>query len=147
MLGVLFALVILTRVMGGLLSTVAQSVRALGNAEREVGLMELARERMRQIQRDAENGDAPTLGESSGYFAEPYDHMRWQITAEYFAYPLPESMAHEAVREAQRRSPVFGPASLRLVVLRVFDEAGTEALDPFTIIAPEAQPPRGVPAP
>ena len=152
LLEVLIALVVFTTVMGALLTTVSQSVRALGDAEREVELMELARERMRQLQRDAENGTAPPLGESSGFFAEPYDHMRWQITAEYFAYPLPANTTNEQLVEARRRSPVFAEregqsSSLRLVVLRVFDESGTEVLDPFTIIAADAERPRGVSAP
>lgn len=152
LLEVLIALVVFTTVMGALLSTVSQSVRALGDAEREVELMELARDQMRQVQLDSENGTAPPLGESSGFFAEPYDHMRWQITAEYFAYPLPANMTHKQVAEARRRSLVFAerdnqPSSLRLVVLRVFDESGTEALDPFTIIAADADRPRGGSAP
>lgn len=152
LLEVLIALVVFTTVMGGLLSTLSQSVRALGNAEIEVELMELARERMRKIQRDAENGTAPPLGESSGLFAEPYDHMRWQVTSEYFAYPLPARMTNDEIEEARRRSPVFAephgdPSSLRLVVLRVFDESGIEVLDPFTIITADAERPRGVASP
>ena len=59
LLEVLIALVVFTTVMGALLSTVSQSVRALGDAEREVELMELARDRMRQVQLDSENGSAP----------------------------------------------------------------------------------------
>lgn len=147
LLEVLIALVVFTTVMGGLLSTVSQSVRALGSAEREVELMELAQARIREIQQAAESGSAPVLGESDGFFAEPYDHMRWELRVEYFGFPLPENTSTRAAAEARERSAIFSvrtaePTSLRLVVLRVYDEAGAEVLDPFTILTADAGAPR-----
>jgi type II secretion system protein I len=139
LLEVLVALAIFTTVMGGLLSTMSQSVRALGAAENEVELLELAQERMRTIQREADTGSPPELGESDGFFPEPHDHMRWTLQVDYFGFPLPQRMSAAEVAEARERSAVFSekedqPTSLRLVVLRVYDEAGHEVFDPFTIL-------------
>lgn len=152
LLEVLIALVVFTTVMGGLLSAVSQGVRALGAAEREVALMELAQEQIRQIQSDAETGQAPELGEREGFFAEPYEQVRWQLVVEYFAYPLPERMSYAELAAARERSAIFAdsvgqPTSLRLVVLRVFDESGFELLDPFTILTSDTEKSAGLRAP
>jgi prepilin-type N-terminal cleavage/methylation domain-containing protein len=147
LLEVLIALVVFTTVMGGLLTAVSQAVRALGSAEREVEIMQLAQDQIREIQLEAETGSPPPLGESGGSFPEPYDHMRWEIRVDYFPYPLPELMTAAQVQNARERSAMFAhgpeqPTSLRLVVLRVYDEFGVEFLDPFTILAADSEAPQ-----
>lgn len=143
LLEVLVALVIFATVMGGLLSTVSQAVRALGSAESEVQVMELAQERIRELQREAESGVQPDLGESEGAFPEPWDHLRWKLSVRYFAFPTPEGLSFEQLRDMRERSAMFAgapgqPTSLRLVVLRVLDDAGEELLDPFSIVTADS---------
>lgn len=146
LLEVLIALTIFSMVMGMLLQTVSQNIRALSSAEREIELMELAHDRIRQIQAEAGTGQIPELGDSAGAFNPPWEDLRWELLVERFAMPLPEDLSLARVQRAEESSPVFGDGEgvgdspLRLVVLRVYDEFGNELIDPFVVLAAEASP-------
>ncbi len=140
LLEVLMALVVFVTVMGGLLKLVSQNVRALANARNEIELMELVESEMRAIQADAEYGQAPELGETEGTFEPPFDHFRWQLSVDYFTFDLPERLTEAQIAAAESRSDMFArdaseqDSSVRVVVMRVFDEFGDEPVDPFVIL-------------
>ena len=150
MLEVLVALVVFSTVMGALLQVVSQNVHALGSAEREVELTELARTQVRSVRAEAAAGRSPELGVTEGEFDEPWEHMRWELSVESFRFPLPEGLSRKKLVEAEKRSQMFGEAEsspLHLVVLRVFDEFGDEAIDPFVILTADTEQPPGATGP
>ena len=140
LLEVLIALVVFVTVMGGLIKLVSQNVRALGSARNEVELMEVVERELRVIQADAEHGQLPELGETVGEFEPPFDHFRWELSVQYFALALPDELSEREFAAATARSSIFGDrdaaaqSSVRLVVMRVFDEFGGEPVDPFVIL-------------
>ena len=149
LLEVIIALTIFSTVMGMLLQTVSQNVRALSAAEREIELMELARERVRQIQSDAASGQPPELGSSAGAFDSPWEHLRWELLVEPFAVRLPNTVIEARLESVETSSRIFGSddgetgadSPLRLVVLRIYDEFGDEPIDPFVILTAAVDPP------
>jgi prepilin-type N-terminal cleavage/methylation domain-containing protein len=141
LLEVLIALIIFVTVMGGLIKLVSQNVRALGNARIEIELLELVESEMRSIQADAAYGKVPDLGETNGEFEAPFDHFRWERRVDYFSFALPEALSAADYTRATARSSVFGnrgaaehESSVRVVVMRVFDEFGGQPVDPFVIL-------------
>ena len=147
LLEVLIALVVFVTVMGGLIKIVSQNLRALGNARNEVELMELVESEMRVIQADAEYGRVPDIGETRGQFEPPFDHFRWELRVDYFTFDLPERLTEAQFAAAEARSGIFGTrdvfeqeSSVRVVVMRVFDEFGGEPVDPFVILTADPDP-------
>ena len=144
LLEVLIALVIFVTVMGGLIRLVSQNVRALANARDEIELMVRVESQMRAMQVDAEYGRVPDVGETKGPFEPPFDHFRWELLIDYFVFNLPESLTDAQFAAAAARSDIFGTrdaldgqSSVRVVVMRVYDQFGDEPFDPFVILIAE----------
>jgi hypothetical protein len=77
--------------MGALLQYLQDHLVSLGDARRDLEGAALAAEKLRELQRDAEEGILPDS--DSGEFEAPYDYLRWEQIVKPETIPLPPEMA------------------------------------------------------
>jgi prepilin-type N-terminal cleavage/methylation domain-containing protein len=91
LLEVMIAIVVLGLVMGTLIERVTQNLGRLAEARLELRALQLAEERMRELESDARSGSLPELGRSAGDFDAPDDDLAWELEVEGWNVPFPRS--------------------------------------------------------
>jgi prepilin-type N-terminal cleavage/methylation domain-containing protein len=151
LLEVLIAVVVFGLVMGILQEYVSESLRRLSGARDELIAGELGQTTLREVAARIERGEP--VNPESGRYEKP-DYMRYELTVEPYAVPLPRDVK----AEQRPLSSIFVAGSdpsatpLRRIVLRVYrEELGVESAVPLVAVVsipvaqPEAQDPGAAP--
>ena len=135
LLEVMVAVFVVAVVMGAALTFVQQNLARIVDARLELRALQLAEERMREIQSEANDGQLPAPGSSSGVFDE--EGFAWEQEVEPYVVPTPPEYAGEGpapsvfdVRTMRQREPTL----LRVSLWVYPEDRDAAGFDPFVAI-------------
>lgn len=136
-------MLIVSLVFGLLLESVTRNLADLGRARLEARAMQLAEQRVREVEQEIKAGTPLEDGVTEGTFDEPDNDLRWHVTVSEQTLALPDDYPGKespsplfTAAGAPAPAPVTGQVPpLRLVEVRVFPlEVEPETVDPFVLL-------------